>query len=309
MRDGFSRALIERMGRHEEIVVLDGDVANSTKTDKVFEAYPDRFVAAGIAEQNMAGVAAGLASTGKLVPFVVTFAVFAVSRMLDQVRVSIAQTGLPVVVVGAYAGLLTGKTGKTHISVDDLAVYRALPGMRVLAPADDEELEAALDLCLSNPAPTYLRVARDPVPTVTNGAVLRPEGSVLTLRAGTEVALVGTGSQSGRCLQAADLLSEWGLEAAVLHVPQLKPIAHATVREPLERFTHVFTVEEHNVIGGLGSLVAEALSERPWGGYHLRLGIQDRFGESGANDDLLHAYGLSSERVARAVADGVRARS
>ncbi len=301
MRDGFTRTLIDRMGRHEEIVVVDGDVANSTKADKIFGVYPERFVAAGIAEQNMAGVAAGLASTGKLLPFVVTFAVFAVSRMLDQVRMTIAQTGLPVVVVGAYAGLLTGKTGKTHISVDDLAVYRALPGMRVLAPADDAELAAAIDLCISKPAPTYLRVARDPVPGITHGGGLPAEGSVHTLREGKRVALVSTGTQTGRCLRAAELLDERGMRVAVFHVPQLKPISHARVREPLEGFEHVFSVEEHNILGGLGSLVAEALSEKPWNGNHVRLGIQDRFGESGSNEDLLTKYGLSAERVADVV--------
>jgi len=302
MRDSFANALIAAMRDDPRIVVLDGDVANSTKTDQVFHAFPERFVACGIAEQNMVGVAAGLATAGYL-PFVVTFAVFAVSRVLDQVRMVVAQTGLPVTVVGAYAGILAGNTGKTHICVDDLAVYRAMPEMRVLAPGDGAEVRAAIGMCAADPRPTYLRVARDPVPTlpIANGEEQGGLRALRVLRPGGPVRMIATGVQSGRCLVAADLLHARGLDVGVVHLPRLKPVDATALRAALADAALVVSVEEHSIVGGLGSLVAEVLAAAPTKGHFERLGVRDTFVESGNNDALLDAYGLSPERVADAV--------
>jgi len=306
MRDSFADTLV-RLG-HEipNLVVLDGDVANSTKTYRFYKEHPDRFVFGGIAEQNMAGVAAGLAAAG-LKPVMVTFAVFVTSRALDQIRMTIAQTNLPVVLIGAYSGLLAGKTGKTHICVDDFSVFRAMPNMQVAAPVDALDLEWVLRWALSQvDKPTYIRVARDGVPDILSPErhEFRP-GGVVTLREGADVALVSTGTQTGRTLEAAKLLAEEGIDASVFHVPVLKPLDEKEVAAALSGFDLVVTVEEHTVMGGLGGAVTEILSQRS-PRHVVRLGLQDTFAESASNDDLLDKYRLSPNRVAEDVAEAVR---
>jgi transketolase len=295
----FGHTLVEMLAADPRIVVLDGDLANSTRADIVAAARPDAFLQMGIAEQNLIGVAAGLATLG-MRPWISTFAVFAVKRALDQVRMVVAQTGLPVRIAGAYSGLLTGFTGKTHQSVEDLAVMRAMPGMTVLAPADAYECVAAMRWAAAHPGPVYLRLARDPAPPVFPAPPRDYDPARATwLRRGRHLTLVGTGLQSARNLAAAELLAGAGVEASVLHLPAVKPFDRQALLAAAEPGL-VVTVEEHSILGGLGSLVAETLSEaRPT--RVVRLGIPDVFGESGPNAELLDTFGLSPQRVAARV--------
>ena len=295
----FGRTLVALAAQDPRILVLDGDLANSTRADIVATERPDRFLEMGIAEQNLVGVAAGLTTMG-FRPWVSTFAVFAVKRALDQVRMVVAQTHAPVRLAGAYSGILTGFTGKTHQSVQDLAVMRAMPGMTVLAPCDAHECAAAISWACEHPGPVYLRLARDPVPPVFAQPLPAYDPTRATwLRRGTQVTLVGTGLQSGRLSTAADRLAAEGISAGVLHLPALKPFDRGAVVEAAAAGL-VVTVEEHSVIGGLGSLVAETLAEtRPT--RVIRWGLPDVFGESGPNADLLEAFGLSPEQVAARV--------
>ena len=301
-REVFGETLAEMAHERQDILVLDGDLANSTRADIVAERAPHAFVEAGVAEQNLFGVAAGLATMG-LIPYISTFACFAVARALDQIRVTIAQPHLGVKIVGGYSGILTGSTGKTHQMVDDLAIMRAMPGMTVLAPGDDVEAEAMLRAAADLPGPVYVRLARDPVRRVFDRPIW-PGTGPRTLRTGDgRVRLVSTGTQSSRTLEAAELLAADGLEVDLVHVPVLKPLDSAALLAALEGASLVVTVEEHTVIGGLGGAVAELLAEQGGGPPLRRIGLPDVFGESGSNDALLEHFGLSPSRVA----DRVRA--
>lgn len=295
-REVFGETLVELAHADPNVLVLDGDLANSTRADIVAAARPDRFLQMGIAEQNMLGVAAGLATLG-FVPFISTFACFAVCRALDPIRVLVAQPQLNVKIVGGYSGILTGLTGKTHQVVDDLAVMRAMPGMVVLAPADDVEARAALRWAAGYAGPVYIRLARDPSPRLFDpGHPFEPCRGVV-LRDGRDVALISTGVQTSRALAAAESLAEEGIEALVLHLPSLKPIDRSAIVEAARRTRLVVTTEEHTIIGGLGGAVAEVLAEElPT--RVIRNGIQDTFGESAPNEALLDKYGLSAVRVA-----------
>ena len=299
MRDAWAEALVETARDRADVLLLDADTANSTKADLFAKAYPERFFQMGIAEQNMVGAAVGLAHVG-FVPWVATFAVFFTHRAVDQIRVSAAQTHASVKFAGAYAGLLTGLTGKTHQDVQDLAIMRAMPGMTVLAPADEIECAAAVRYATETPGPVYLRVARDAVTPVFGADYRFEPGRTHLLAEGRDLLLVSTGPQSVRCKEAAQLLAERGVSAAVLHVPCLKPFdADDFVGKCLD-FDLVVTVEEHTIYGGLGALVAEVLSERSPRRV-LRWGIEDRWGESAPNDYLLDAFGLSSGRLCERV--------
>lgn len=302
-REVFGRVVSALAETDPRIVVVDGDVASSTKGDIFEAAHPDRFLEMGIAEQNMLGVAAGLATTG-LVPFVSTFVAFAVVRPLDQIRVLIAQTGANVKITPSYAGLFTGSTGMSHIILDDLSIMRNLPGMVVLAPADDVEAEGALRWAAQYEGPVYVRLVRDPTERLFEPGHRFELGPTVTVREGSDVTLFSTGTQTPRTYLAAQLLAAEGVDARVVHVPTVKPLdvdgvvgAAATGR--------VMTVEEHTVYGGLGGAVAEVLSEhRPT--RMDRIGFYDLYPQSGPNDGLLDLYGLSPERVAEQVLERLR---
>jgi transketolase len=298
-REVFGETLAAMAHERDDIVVLDGDLANSTRADIVAERAPHAFIEAGIAEQNLFGVAAGMATMG-VTPYISTFACFAVARALDQIRVTIAQPHLGVKIVGGYSGILTGSTGKTHQMVDDLAIMRAMPGMTVLAPADDVEAEALLRAAADIPGPVYVRLARDAVRRVTQPGAVFPSAPVV-LRAGGEVVLVSTGTQTSRTVTAAEILMGDGLAVGVVHVPVLKPLDDEALATSLAGARLVVTVEEHTVIGGLGGAVAELLAEQGAGPPLRRIGLADVYGESGSNDALLDRYGLSPERVAERV--------
>lgn len=303
-RDAFGETLIELIDQNDDIYVLDGDVANSTKADRVAQERPDHFLQMGIAEQNMVGVAAGMATCG-LIPWISSFTCFIVNRDLDQLRVAVAQPKLNVKIVGAYSGLLTGRTGKTHQDVSDLAVMRSMPNMTVIAPADGVETRLAMLAAAEYPGPVYMRLTRDPHPVIFGEDYAFEIGRASVLRGGTDVAIVSTGEETVRSLQAADLLDDDGISAMVLHVPTLKPLDADAIVAAAAHTGRVLTAEDHSVIGGLGSAVAEVLSERCPTRLR-RLGVADCFGESGSNDDLLEKYGLTPRHVARAASELIR---
>lgn len=307
MRVVWAETLIELAEEYPGLVVLDGDLANSTMASMVDQALPDRFLQMGIAEQNMVGVAAGMAHTG-YVPWLSSFAVFLTHRAADPLRMLVAQTRANVKVAGAYSGILTGLTGKSHQDVQDLAIVRAMPEMVVLAPADEHECRAMMRWCMEHQGPVYLRLARDPTPEVFDGSYAFEPGVPRTVREGDDVVLVSTGVQTTRVVEAAALLAARGIGAAVVHVGSLKPVDEGAlvdaVGDPSTVMT-VVTVEDHSVIGGLGSLVCEVLSAHAPRRV-VRIGVDDEFGESAPNEFLLDRYGLSPERVADRVEEVLR---
>ncbi len=304
MREAWGEALVDLAARDPDLVVLDGDLANSTRADIFAAAVPDRFFEMGIAEQNLLGVAAGLATVG-YVPWISTFAAFLAKRALDQIRVVIAQPHLNVKMCGSYSGILTGKTGKTHQAVEDIAVFRAMPGVVTIAPADAVELRSAMEAMMETPGPMYLRLTRDPSPTIFPPDHRFRIGEGVLLRDGNDVGLIGTGVQTVRVLEAADLLAAEGVAASVLHLPTLKPLDTVAVVDLAERTGAIVTAEDHSIIGGLGGAVAETLGEdRPT--RMRRVGWHDVYGESGPNDALLEKYGLTARHVAEAARDLLR---
>jgi transketolase len=297
MRDVWGEKLVE-LGRADgRTVVLDGDLANSTKADKFARAHPDRFFQMGIAEQNLIGAAAGLASVG-FVPWTSSFTVFFTHRALDPIRMLVAQSHANVKIVASYSGLLIGAVGKTHLDVQDLAIMRAMPDLTVLAPADETELLAMMDWAAAYEGPVYLRLARDGVPDLFDPSYAFALGAVHQLRQGGDVALVSTGPQTARVLQAADQLAEAGTSATVVHVPSLKPLDTAALVDAIGAVGLVVTAEEHSVHGGLGGLVAEVLTTAGASPRIERIGLDDVWGESADNAFLLEKHGLSAARIA-----------
>ena len=296
MRDVWGQTLVELGESDARTVVLDGDLANSTKADKFAAAHPERFFQMGIAEQNLVGVAAGLASVG-YVPWTSSFTVFLTHRAIDPVRMLVAQSHANVKIAGSYSGLLIGAVGKTHLDVQDIAIMRAMPDMVVLAPADNVELVAMMRWANAYDGPVYLRLARDPVEDVVGDGYAFELGAVNVLRRGSRVALVSTGPQTARVLTAADLLAADGTEPTVVHVPSIKPVDEAALVEALTGHDLVVTAEEHTVHGGLGGLVTEVLTAAGPAPQVLRIGLDDTWGESANNDYLLEKHGLSPRRI------------
>jgi transketolase len=298
-RDVFGDTLVELCNADPRVVVLDGDLANSTKSDKVALARPDRFFMLGIAEQNLAGVAAGMATVG-LIPWVSSFAAFLATRDLDQVRVVIAQPGLNVKLAAHYSGILTGYTGKTHQVVNDIAIMRSLPNMTVIAPCDGEETRMAVRAATQWNGPVYMRLTRDPIETVTIPGRPFDVGKAIFMREGPDAGIISSGTQTVRAMQAAEELERNGIVAAVLHVPTIKPLDEEAVLTLASTVSFILTCEEHSIYGGLGGAITEFLSAR-----HPmrveRLGIADVDGESAPNDALLDKYGLSARHIAARV--------
>jgi transketolase len=296
----WAETLVELGATNPDILVMDADLATSTKADKFAAAYPDRFLQMGIAEQGMVGTAAGLSFCG-YVPWLSSFGIFFTNRALDQVRMALAQTHANVKIGAAYTGLLAGLAGKTHVDISDLAVMRAMPGMTVLAPVDAAETAAMTRWATVAPGPVYLRLSREAGPDVFGPDDVFEPRRVVLLREGKDVLLVSTGQQTARTLAAAELLAGDGFSAAVLHVPSIKPCDEEAIAAIAADAPIVVTVEEHTVIGGLGGLVAEILAThqpRPM----IRIGIEDTWGESAPNAWLLERHALTPE----AVADRVR---
>jgi transketolase len=300
LRDVWADTLIALANDDQRIVVLDGDLANSTKADKFAAAHPGRFLEMGIAEQNMVGVAVGMATLG-FVPWLSSFTVFFTHRAVDPIRMLVAQTNANVKIGAAYSGLMTGFTGKTHQDVEDLAIMRAMPQMTVLAPADQYECAAMIKWASNYNGPVYLRLTRDGSADVFGADYQFTLGDIRPLRQGKHALLISTGPQSVRCLEAANELAKQQIDVGVLHIPSIKPLNEAALLEVCSAYDLIFTVEEHSVFGGLGGLVAELLSENSPRRV-IRYGIEDKWGESAPNDFLLDKYGLSALQVSQRIA-------
>lgn len=304
MRDVWGTKLVELGAADPRTVVLDGDLANSTKADKFHQAHPDRFFQMGIAEQNLIGAAAGLASMG-FVPWTSSFSVFFTHRALDPIRMLVAQSHANVKIAGSYAGLLIGAVGKTHLDVQDLAIMRAMPDMTVLAPGDETELRSMMDWAQAYEGPVYLRLTRGAVPDLFGDDYAFTPGSIHVLRDGgatPDVVVVSTGTQTSRVVEAAEQLAADGVAARVIHAPSVKPFNGDALVAAVGSTPLVITVEEHTVAGGLGGLVAETLSGAGVGTRVVRFGLEDVWGESAGDDFLLEKHGLSAARIAERAA-------
>jgi transketolase len=299
LREAFNLTLSDLADACPNVVMLDADNATATTEGVFAAAHPDRFLQMGAAEQNMVGVAAGLATMG-FVPFVTSYACFQVFRAHDQVRVLLAQTGLPVRLVGQSAGILTGLTGKTHQSIDDVAAMRAMPGMTVVAPGDEHETRAVLRWSIDFPGPVYIRLARGSAPLLFDATYRFEAPSAIVVHDGRSPAILSTGLQTGRVLAALPELEAAGLRPLVMHVPTLKPLDEEAIVEVARIAGRVVTVEDHVIMGGLGGAVAEVLSARYPVLLH-RIGIDDRYAESAGHDELVERYGISPAAVARSI--------
>ena len=305
-RVAFGETVAELGESDPRIVVLDGDLGSSTRADIFEDAHPDRFFQMGIAEQNLLGAAAGMATVG-FIPFVSTFACFAVARALDSIRVLIAQPKLNVKIVGGYSGLLAGMTGKTHLVFDDIAIMRAMPGMTVVVPADEVETRQAIRAITAYEGPVYLRLTRQASPLLFDDSYRFELGKATVVRPGSDVTVFGTGTQTVRAYQAAESLAAEGIDVHLVHVPTLKPLDEEAIVAAAQATGLVLTTEEHTVIGGLGGAVAEVLGER-YPAPLRRHGLADIFGESGPDQALLEKYGLSVTKTAEAIRAFVHAR-
>ena len=294
-RESYGNALAA-LGEKYDFVVLDADLAAATKTGIFKKKFPERFFDCGIAEGNMMTVAAGIATTGKPV-FASTFAMFAAGRAFEQVRNSIAYPHLNVKIGATHAGITVGEDGATHQCLEDLGVMRTIPGMVVLNPADDVEARACVEWALNYVGPVYIRFGRLAVPVVFDEADYKFEfGKNLTVREGTDVTIMATGTMLYMAIEAAEKLAEEGISARVTNVHTIKPIDKDDIIEAAKTTGCIVTAEEHNVLGGLGSAVAEVVCENcpvPV----LRVGVEDKFGKSGKVPALLEAYGLTTENI------------
>lgn len=303
-REVYGRTLCE-IGADERIVVFEADLSICTMTWQFAERYPERFYNVGIAECNMAGMAAGAAACGKI-PFINSFAMFSAGRIYDQLRNSVCYPGLNVKVVGTHAGLNVGEDGATHQCIEDLSLMRTIPGMTVLCPCDGRETEAAVRAMAEYEGPCYLRMGRSPVKTVTeNCAGYRFEiGKGQELRAGTDAAVIATGHMVQVALEAARLAGVEGIHVRVIDMHTIKPLDLEIIEKAAKETGAIVTAEEHNIIGGLGAAVAEAVGELcpvPV----IRHGVEDKFGHSGTVEALMERYGLTAdimvEKIKKAV--------
>ncbi len=294
-RESYGNALAA-LGEKYDFVVLDADLAAATKTGIFKKKFPERFFDCGIAEGNMMTVAAGIATTGKPV-FASTFAMFAAGRAFEQVRNSIAYPHLNVKIGATHAGITVGEDGATHQCLEDLGVMRTIPGMVVLNPADDVEARACVEWALNYVGPVYIRFGRLAVPVVFDEADYKFEfGKNLTVREGTDVTIMATGTMLYMAIEAAEKLAEEGISARVTNVHTIKPIDKEDIIEAAKTTGCIVTAEEHNIMGGLGAAVAEVVCENcpvPV----LRVGVEDKFGKSGKVPALLEAYGLTTENI------------
>ena len=295
-RDSYGNALAELGTAHENVVVLDADLAAATKTGVFKKAHPERFIDCGIAESNMMGVAAGLAAAGK-VPFASSFAMFAAGRAFEQIRNSIGYPKLNVKIGATHAGISVGEDGATHQCNEDIALMRTIPGMVVINPSDDVEARAAVKAAYEHVGPVYMRFGRLAVPVINDREDYKFElGKGVVLREGKDLTIVATGLPVSNCLEAAEKLAADGIDAKVINIHTIKPLDEELVVKAAKETGKVVTVEEHSVIGGLGGAVAEVLAEKA-PTKMLRIGINDVFGESGPAVKLLEKYGIDAAGI------------
>ena len=303
-REAYGKALVE-LGEKYNFVVMDADLAEATKTIYFKKAFPERFFDCGIAEGNMMSVAAGIATTGKTV-FVSSFAMFAAGRAFEQVRNSIGYPHLNVKIGATHAGITVGEDGATHQCLEDIALMRSIPGMVVINPADAVEARAAVEAAINIDGPVYMRFGRYAVPVVNDHDSYRFEvGKGVKLRDGADVTVVATGLMVGMALEAAETLAAEGISARVINIHTIKPIDRDILAAAARETGAIVTAEEHNIIGGLGSAVAESVAETcpvPV----LRVGVEDEFGHSGKVPPLLEMYGLTPDNIVKTVKKAIR---
>ncbi|EET58420.1 Transketolase, pyridine binding domain protein [Marvinbryantia formatexigens DSM 14469] len=295
-RESYGNALVEVGKENPNVVVLDADLAAATKTGTFKKVFPERHIDCGIAECNMTGVAAGLATTGKI-PFISSFAMFAAGRNFEQVRNSIGYPHLNVKIGATHAGISVGEDGASHQCNEDIALMRTIPGMVVVCPSDDVEAKAAVKAAVEHEGPVYLRFGRLAVPVINDRPDYKFElGKGVVLREGKDLTIVATGLPVAECLAAADMLAKDGIDAKVINIHTIKPLDEELIIAAAKETGKVVTVEEHSVIGGLGSAVCDCLcANAPT--KVLKIGMNDKFGESGAAVALLHKYGLDAEGI------------
>lgn len=295
-RESYGNTLVELGNENPDIVVLDADLAAATKTGMFKKAHPDRFIDVGIAESNLMGVAAGLATCGKI-PFASSFAMFATGRAFEQVRNSIGYPHLNVKICASHAGITVGEDGASHQCLEDLALMRTIPGMVVMCPADDVEARAAVRAAAEYVGPVYIRLGRSAVPVINDPETYKFEwGKGVKVKEGKDVTLVATGLMVDSAIKAAKLLEADGIDAEIIDIHTIKPLDEEIILESAAKTKKVITIEEHSVIGGLGSAVCEVLSEKlPT--KTKRIGIYDVFGESGSAAALLEKYRLDGNGV------------
>ena len=303
-RESYGNALTELAEQYPNLVVLDADLAAATKTGIFKKAYPERHIDCGIAECNMMGIAAGLATTGKI-PFVSSFAMFAAGRAFEQVRNSVGYPKLNVKIGATHAGISVGEDGATHQCCEDLALMRTIPGMVVMNPSDDVEAKAAVKAAAAMEGPVYMRFGRLAVPVINDEDYKFEIGKGKVLREGTDVAIIANGLCVAESLDAAEKLAAEGINAQVINMATVKPLDTELVLEAAKATGKVVTVEEHSVIGGLGSAVCDVLSEQlptPV----LKIGVNDVFGHSGPAVELIKEFGLDGDSIAAKVKDFVK---
>ena len=299
-REGYGAGLVEVGKEHENLVVLDADLAEATKTNMFKKEFPDRHIDCGIAESNMMGVAAGLAATGK-VPFASSFAMFSAGRAFEQIRNSIGYPHLNVKIGATHAGISVGEDGATHQCNEDIALMRTIPGMVIINPSDYVEAIAAVKAAYEYVGPCYLRFGRLAVPVINDTPDYKFEiGKAVTLREGKDVTIIATGLTVSTSLEAAELLEKDRISAKVINMHTIKPIDKEAIINAAKETGKVVTVEEHSVIGGLGSAVCSVLSEN-YPTLVKKIGVYDRYGESGPATELVKKYGLDGEGIYNSV--------
>jgi transketolase len=298
-RDSFGEAVRDLGKENPAIVVLDADLSVSTKSVTFAKSFPDRFFQMGIAEANMIGTAAGMAFSG-LIPFCCSFGCFLTGKY-ETIRVSVGYSKANVKLVGTHAGLGIGEDGYTQMGLEDMNLMRGLPGMTVINPSDDKTTRAAVRFAVEHQGPVYLRLTRQKLPDLHASESVFKVGKGIILKKGAKLALIGTGATVAEALQASEKLADRNPWVVDIHT--VKPIDKDLLKTLAHECTHIVTVEDHNIIGGLGSAVAEVLSETGFQGKLLRLGVQDTYGESGLSDELFEKYGFSAHQIAQKVND------
>lgn len=302
-RAGFGRGLKVAGELNEAVVALCADLTESTQMHHFRDAFPTRFIEVGVAEQNLVTLGSGMARAGKI-PFTSSYAAFSPGRNWEQIRTTIALNDQPVKIVGSHAGVSVGPDGATHQMLEDIALMRVLPNMVVVVPGDSVEAEKATKLIAENGKPTYIRLAREKTPIFSTDESPFEIGKAYVLREGHDVSLLGTGTMTYQLLVAAKELEQHGISAEVVHVPTIKPLDESTILESVAKTGRVVTAEEAQVAGGFGGVIAELLSEKKPTPLK-RIGMYDRFGESGAPDELLDHFGLTGEKMAHVIREFV----
>jgi len=297
-RVSFGEKLAELGETYENIVVLDADLSESTKSAMFGKKFPERFFQMGIAEANMVGVGAGLALSG-FIPFICSFAVFLTGRY-DTIRMSVAYSEANVKIVGTHSGIGIGEDGNSQMALEDISLMRSLPGMTVIQPADDIETKQAVEYAVTHKGPVYLRLTRQALEDINNKNYKFEIGKGDVLKEGKDVALFATGALVYNTLQAAETLSQIGIDAKVVNVHTIKPIDAELIKKTAKEIGKIVTLEDHNIIGGLGSAVAEVLSETGEGKLK-RIGLPDIFGESGSSEALYNKYGFDADGIVNSV--------